>query len=106
MGRNLIGDSRSAKNPGGVRHHRLRRAHHEGTGEGACAQPGVDRGCWRRGGFSLDEWGEADHRRDARYRRRLSHYRLMRNDDPQHYVASAWVAAMRCWECLLEARPR
>ena len=30
--------------------------------EGASAQLGVDRGRWRRGGFSLDERGEADHR--------------------------------------------
>ena len=42
-------------------------------------QPRVDRGRRRRGGLPLHERSEADHRRDALYRRRLSHHRLNRD---------------------------
>jgi len=60
----------------GIGDHRLRRAPAKGAVKGADAQSRLDRRCRRCRCVSWNERGQADHRRDALYRRRLSRHRL------------------------------
>ena len=66
----------SPEDPRGFGDQRLRQAPAEGAIEGADPQPRLDRRRRGRRRLPRDEWRQADHRRDALYRRRLSHHRL------------------------------
>ena len=50
---------------------------HKAQSKAPSPQPRFDRRRRRRRRFPGHEWGQADHRRDALYRRRLSHHRLI-----------------------------
>ena len=67
---------------------RVRPTAREGAGEGAGAQPRVDRRRRHRRCLPGHRRGEADHRRDALHRRRLPHHRLSAPADrpAQHHV--------------------
>ena len=80
---------RSPEDPRGFRDQRLRQAPAKGSVEGASAQSRLDRRRRRRRRLPRHEWGEADHRRDALHRRRLSHHRLATSEELMPFSLSS-----------------